>query len=175
MPLNSVSLYTKSVLTGLVIPSPIDGSFAIPNPEVWIAPPVYGDFEEAPQIYVWSGKITLKQETMAGQSGATINTTGPFHVNTYELGIFIKYMLPNDLVQQDSVFPLIVDRIVEKLQSVVLPVAIVDATVNARPSSITHFGKDMDIWYGNIHEAEDGRWWVYEAEIRNTIRESVQQ
>jgi hypothetical protein len=168
-------MYTKSVLDDLPIAQPEYLPFTIPNAEAWIAPPVIGDLLEAPQIYIWSGKITAGRKTMAGGSVPTIGTTSGFRIWTYEMGIFIKYMMPNDLELEDNIFPLIVDSVMEKLQSVNLPVAITDTTVGARPSHITHFGQDMDVWYGNIHSAGDERFWTYEAEIRNTIRESLQQ
>lgn len=168
-------MFTKVLLDGLPIAQPEFLPFTIPNLEAHIAPPVIGDMMEAPQAYIWSGKLLSKQETMAGQSGSTINTTGPFKVQTYELGVFIKYMMPSDLDLEDNIFPLIVDSVMMKLGSVALPAAITDTVVGAWPSNITHFGKDMECYYGNIHESGDMRFWVYEAEVRVTVRESIQQ
>ena len=168
-------MYTKSLLDDFAFVQPEGFPREIPNAQAWIAPPVVGDMADAPQIYVWSGKITSKQETMAGQSAATINTTGPFTVMTYEMGIFIKYAMPNDLPLEDSIFTIMVDSIMEKLRGAPSTIPLIDTVVNGKPSNITHFGKDMDVWFGNIHEAEDTRYWVYECEIRNTIREAVQQ
>lgn len=165
------------MLDNLPITQPAFLPSTIPNVQAYIAPPVIGDMLAAPQVYIWSGKITDKRQTMAGARTATIGTTSGFRIATYEMGIFIKYMMPNDLALEDNIFPLIVDSIMIKLRSTTLPMPLTDATIGSGlwPSTITHFGEDMDVWYGNIHAAEDGRFWVYEAEIRCTIREAYQQ
>ena len=112
---------------------------------------------------------------MAGGRAATIGTTSAFRVLTYQMGVFLKFLLPNDLPLEDSVFPLVVDSVMIALRGITIPVQITDTTVGGWPSTITHFGEDLECWYGNIHASEDQRLWLYEAEIRNTIKEHLQQ
>ena len=172
MPINSVSEFTKAQLNGQTFPT-LSG-YTIPNAQAWIAPPVIGDMAEAPQIYVWSGKITEKRETMAGGRTSSIGTTAAFRILTYEMGIFIKYAMPNDEPLADNIFPVIVDTVMETLRGTTMPIAIVEVQTGWK-SNITDFGEVFTVWYGDIHEAGDTRFWVYEAEIRMNIRESVQQ
>lgn len=173
MPLNSVGTFVKGALDGMTFVQPAGFPRAIPNAQAWIAPPIIGDMT-TPQIYVWDGKITQSRKTMSGTNAPAINTTGAMRNVEYSMGMFIKYAMPNDDVLEDNIFPIIVDNVMEVLRGVVYPVQIVDANTGW-PSTITDFGEEMEVWYGNIHSAEDGRFWVYEAEIRMRVRETIQQ
>jgi hypothetical protein len=178
MPMNSVQETVKTALTGLTMPT-YSGNPICPTPQVWIAPPVIGDFASAPQIYVWGGVVREKRQTM-GPRGTSIPTSAGtfpsgFRDAHFTVDIWIKYAMENDDVLEDSKFPLIIDTVMQELRGMTMPVLNVTDSITGWVTNITHIGEDFTIEYGAIRELEDQRFWLYEAHIAMMVYEKIQQ
>ena len=178
MPLNSTQEVVKTALTGLTMPV-YSGSPISPVPMVWIAPPVIGDFSQAPQIYIWGGVTREKRQTM-GPRGTTIPTTVGTHAAgfrdaRYMVDIWIKYAMENDAPLEDNLFPLIIDTVMVALRGMTMPVQNVTDSITGWVTNITEIGEEFTIEYGPIRELDDQRFWLYEAHIAMTVKEKIQQ
>lgn len=172
--MNSVMEVIRTELTGLVLPE-YEGKPIAPVPQVWIAPPVIGDFAQAPQIYVWGSVVREKRQTM-GPRATTIGTSASGVRDAhYMIDIWIKYAMENDAPLEDSLFPLIIDTVMIALRGMTMPVLNVTDYITGWVTNITHIGEDFTVEFGVIRELEDQRFWLYEAHIAMAVFEKIQQ
>lgn len=169
MPLNSVQVFVKQQLDNL----PIEDGLGTAT-KAYVSPPIIGDMATNPLVFVWGAVSHEMRETMAGGRTATINTTSGIRTIQYELDIYIKYAIANDNPNEDNVFPLVVDSVMQKLRGIQIPTNITDPVTNW-PSVITDLGERFSLQYAPVMEAVDQRFWVYEARIVAPITEKIQQ
>jgi len=176
MPLNSVANHVREAINGVVFPSgaTYDGTTQIPALQAHISVPMGTVVTDGPHAFVWGGNVAEARQTMGGPRATQINTTSPFRVLNHRVSIVVRWGLPSNLTTQDSVFPVVVDTIIENLRGIPMPVQINDEQTN-RPSTIQIIGEEFNTDYGQVYAMKDQRYWLYGAKITMAVREVIQQ
>lgn len=126
--LNSVQLYFKSFLDGL----PVGNGQTLTT---YIVPPPVDDLD-GPRGYVWASRMRGARQTMPRGAG--------FKKLGWNVDVYLSYETVPDEVDVDQQFPLIVDAVLWKLSTVVMPTFITDPTTE-RQSQILSIGEEFEL------------------------------
>jgi hypothetical protein len=169
-------MYTvKQALDGLTFPSGVtfDGTTAVPNLQAFISVPQVAQLT-TPTAFVWGGYFNEKRRTMAGQRATSVNTSSGFRRAEYRMDVIVRYAIPHNTPILDSVFPVIVDSVMERLRGIPMPQALTDPQTG-KQSTMVIVGEDFDVQYGQVYQLADLRYWLYGAKITTRIIEDLQQ
>ncbi len=175
MPLNSLQLYTHSIIDGLLIPSVTEPLRA------YITPPNIEDLD-GPRAYVWGGRLRGRRQTTPrgapGQAG--------FKRLDWVIDVYLSYLTTPDSADIDQQFPLIVDAIMAASWSVRMPL-IIDSQgqrilTGAGPvqdlppgaSQIISIGEDFELEYPPERNPANLRMLYYTCRLGLDVYEAVQ-
>lgn len=160
MPLNSVQLYTKSIINGIVPP-------LLPNAPVqaYIAPPVPGDMGASPQAYVWGGTFRERRQTAPrGQAFKRVD---------YQLDVWVIHAEDPSDPNADQMFPTTVDAIMKALRETSpMPLDITDPTTG-EISQVLMIGEDFEVEYAPVRSLADNRYVQYAVRIGVNVYEAI--
>lgn len=174
--LNSVMRHVKEALDGIVFPTgaTYDGVTQIPALQAHVSVPMGTVITDGPHAFVWGGTLNRKRKTMGGPRSTQINTTSPFHDVNHRIDITLRWGLPSNLNTQDSIFPVVIDTVIEVLGGIPMSIQISDEQTG-RPSTIEIIGEEFQVTYGQVYSMKDQRYWSYGAKITMPVLERVQQ
>ena len=123
MPIAAACAYVKSVLDGLAMPG------GLPSMAAYIMPPDPNVEAEIPTAYVWPTKGHESRE--GDQGGAIPRNTGPgtpagTKSQLHSIDVFCVYFQADDDPQADSLFPGVVDAVMDALRTSEDPMVIID-------------------------------------------------
>ena len=116
MPITSTIQYVKAQLDGLAMPG------GIPNMAAYITPPDPNVEAEIPTCYIWPTKGREARES--GRGGTIPRNTGPQTPSgtkpiTHMIDLFVVYFGADDDPQADSLFPGVIDAVLEATSAVI--------------------------------------------------------
>lgn len=158
MPLNSVQLYTQSLLDGLTIPGMSTPLTA------YITPPTVEDLD-GPHAYIWGGRLRGLRQTMPRGPG--------FKHLDWTVDIYLVYETNPDSPTVDQEFPLVVDAVMTKLWTTTTPLFITDPTTGVQ-SQLLNVGEDFEFEYPPERTPATLRMLYYSCRIGLNLYEAVQ-
>lgn len=181
MPLNSIQLYVKGLLDGLVV---------LPNGikplEAFIQPPVL-DTLDGPKAYVWGGRLHGQRQTAPriGTPAANLIGHSGYKRLNWTVDVFISYEMNPDVpqVDLDQDFPLILDAVMQKtwitempifIDPLGIPTAQADLLPNVQYSQVLAIGEDFDLEYPPERVPATMRMLYYTARLGLEVYEAVQ-
>jgi hypothetical protein len=123
LPIAAATAFVKSILNGLAMPG------GLPNMAAFIMPPDPRVEAEIPTAYVWP---TKGREGRTGEQGGAIpRNTGPdtpagTKPLVHDIDVFCVYFQADDDPQADSLFPGVVDAVMDALRTCEDPARIID-------------------------------------------------
>ena len=123
MPIAAACAFVKGLLNGLAMPG------GLPNMAAYILPPDPNVEAEIPTAYVWP---TEGDESRAPEKGGTIpRNTGPdtpagTKSLDHSIDVFCVYFQADDDPQADSLFPGVIDAVMDALRTSADPAVITD-------------------------------------------------
>ncbi len=178
MPLNSVQLYVKGLIDGLVVQ---DGIGAI---EAFVQPPVL-DTLDAPKAYVWGARMRGRRQTMPRiATPAAINAgRSGYKRLDWTVDVYLAYEMNPDVpaTTMDQDFPMIIDAVFTQMWTTTMPVFIdpngVPTTTplsNVVYTQILAVGEDFELEYPPERAPATMRMVYYTARLGFDIYEAVQ-
>ena len=158
MPLNSVQEYVKNLLDGLQIPG---GGAPL---EAYITPPTVEDIDR-PKAYVQGARLRGQRQTAPRGPG--------FKRLNWMVDVYITYETVPDSVTVDQEMPLIIDAIMNKTWTTVMPLFIQDQVTGVR-SQILAIGEDFELEYPPERTPATLRMLYYVARLGLDVYEAVQ-
>lgn len=158
MPLNSVQEYVKGLLDGLPIPG---GGAPL---EAYITPPTVEDIDR-PKAYVQGARLRGQRQTAPRGPG--------FKRLNWMVDVYITYETVPDSVTVDQEMPLIIDAIMNKTWTTVMPLFIQDQVTGVR-SQILAIGEDFELEYPPERTPATLRMLYYVARLGLDVYEAVQ-
>ena len=169
MPINSVQLYVKGVLDGLVLPLEM-GTLA-----AYIAPPNPGEGTD-PSCYVWGSRGNESRSPGAFPRAQHGNlSTGGWKVLNHDLDMWLLWFGSSEDPQVDQQFPTVVDAVLATLRNLQLldqQDVLVDPTTG-QESNLLNFGERMDWEYAPVRATADQRMWRFDARITCSCEEWI--
>ena len=175
--LNSVIRHVKEAIDDTVFPTgaTYDGVTQVPNLQAHISVPVGAVITDGPHAFVWGGTMTERRQTMGGPRTGQVGTPGAaFREINHRVDITVRWGLPSALTTRSSIFPVVLDTIIEVLRGVTMPVNISDEQTG-RTSTIQIIGEEFVTTYGQTYAMADQRYWSYGAKIVMPVKEILQQ
>lgn len=168
MPISTTQAYINDLLNGLVWPitnlPPLQSQITPPDPNVE---------SNVPQAYIWPSRGNENRDPRRG--GTIPRATGPnspsgLKVQTHRLDVYLVYFMQDDDPDSDTLFPGMVDWIMEQLRLApdTTP-ALLDPWTN-RESYLIDIGEVMD-YQITVRALEDQRFNRYDGLITCVINE----
>lgn len=158
MPLNSVQTYVRDLLDGLQIPG---GGAPL---EAYITPPTVEDIDR-PKAYVQGARLRGQRQTAPRGPG--------FKRLNWLVDVYITYETTPDSATVDQEMPLIIDAIMSKTWTTVMPLFIQDQVTGVR-SQVLAIGEDFELEYPPERTPATLRMLYYAARLGLDIYEAVQ-
>lgn len=158
MPLNSVQMYVQSLLADLPIPA------LGKNLEAYITPPTVEDIDR-PKAYIYGARLRGMRQTAPRGPG--------FKRLNWMVDVYLSWETMPDEPAIDQEFPLIVDAVMQKTWTTVMPLLITDATTGVK-SQILAIGEDFELEYPPERTPATLRMLYYTARIGLDVYEAVQ-
>jgi hypothetical protein len=170
MPLNSIQQYVKGLLDGLVFQ---DGIAAL---QAYVQPPVL-DTLDAPKAYIWGGRMRGRRQTMprVGTPAAINSGQSGFKRLDWTVDVYLSYEMNPDVpaTTLDQDFPLIIDAVLTKTWTTVMPTFITDS-VTGVISQVLAIGEDFELEYPPERMPSTLQMIYYTARLGLDIYEAVQ-
>jgi len=150
MSINSVQLYAKGLLDGLPLPVAMGGPAGAGGDVLTalVTPPVV-DYRTTPRAYIWG--------STGYEDASTMPSPSSFKKVTHKLDIWITcFASINDFAGQDSVFPSVLEAVMQKLRSTPKPVEGLLDTETGRTSDLLNFGQHLTWDYAPVRAVEEG-------------------
>lgn len=164
--LNSVQLYMKGLLDGLVLPIPEAGTLT-----AVIAPPDVADPTD-PMVYVWGA--TVNERRKASPRAKPGNpSSGGFKEILYKMDLWLFFPEAADDPLADSLFPVVIDAVAAVLRNTQIGVILTDPQTGAQ-STVLVVGEDIAIDYAPARASADQRYLIYMARLIVDLKESIQ-
>ena len=167
MPIASTLGYVKGLLDNLPMPG------GAPNMAAYITPPDPNVQAEIPTAYVWPTEG--HESRNSGNAGTIPRNTGPGTPSgtkplDHMLDIYVVFFGADDDPQADSLFPGIVDAVMECLRTSADPVTLVDPYNPNIQSALYNLGEQMS-FHIVISALADQAYDRYDALIRCNVME----
>jgi len=158
MPLNSVQTYVRDLLHDLPIPG---GGAPL---EAYITPPTVEDIDR-PKAYVQGARLRGQRQTAPRGPG--------FKRLNWLVDVYITYETVPDSPTVDQEMPVIIDAIMNKTWTTVMPLFIQDQVTGVR-SQILAIGEDFELEYPPERTPATLRMLYYAARLGLDVYEAVQ-
>jgi hypothetical protein len=168
VPINTVQVYVKTLLNGLAWPIA-----NLPALQCQITPPDPNVEANIPQAYVWPAR---GRENRNPKNGGTIpratSDTSPSGLKTqqHRLEVFLVWWGQDDDVDADTLFPGMVDAVMDALRVSADPTPVLTDPWTSRQSYLIDVGEAMD-YEITIRAVADQRYNRYDALITCVIHE----
>lgn len=158
MPLNSVQQYVVGLLDNLEIPGTTQ------RLEAYITPPTVEDLDN-PKAYVQGARLRGRRQTAPRGPG--------FKHLAWTVDVYVTYETTPDSATVDQEMPLIIDAIMAKTWTTVMPLFITDAVTGVK-SQILAIGEDFELEYPPERVPATLRMLYYAARLSLDVYEAVQ-
>ncbi len=168
MPLNSVQLYTQTILQGLLLP------LDLPPLAAYIAPPNPGEGTQ-PGAYIWGSRGDEQRRAIPRAQHANLST-GAWKTLTHDLDIWLIWLGSSEDPNVNQMFPAIIDAVMATLRNTQLldqQDVLVDP-ITLQRSNILNFGERMSWEYAPVRVAADQRFLRFDARITCSAEEWIQ-
>lgn len=169
MPIAAVTSYVKGILAGLPMPGQ-----NTPALVAYITPPDPNVEAEIPTAYVWpaigdESRNPARDGTIPRNTGpATPSGTKPFD---HTIDVFVVFFMADDDPQADSLFPGMVDAVMEQLRTSEDPVPLTDP-YSGQQSTLYDLGERMS-YQITVSAVSDQAWNRYDCLIRCPVMELI--
>lgn len=158
MPLNSVQLYVRDLLSELEIPG------LTVRLESYITPPVVEDIDR-PKAYVLASRMRVRRQSAPRGPG--------FKWLGWTVDVYLTYETIPDSDTVDQEMPLIIDAVMTKLWTTTMPLFITDPTTGQR-SQVLQIGEEFEVEYPPERTPATLRMLYYAARLGFEVYEAVQ-
>jgi len=168
VPINSTQVYVNNLLNGMAWPIP-----NLPNLQCQITPPDPNVDAEIPQAYVWPSRGREdRNPTRGGTIPRATTANGPSGLKTqqHRLSIYLVWWGQDDDPDSDTLFPGMVDAVMETLRISADPTDVLTDPWSGRQSYLIDVGENMD-YQITVRAVIDQRYNRYDAEITCVINE----
>lgn len=170
MPLNTIQLRLKSILTELPLPRDL-GLL-----EAFIAPPNPNTEARDPAAYIWGSHGNEKRLTVPRAQAGNLASGGDKEL-VHQVDIWLVWFGQADVPDADSQFPTVIDAVMACLRNTqLLDAASIQAVdpITGQLSDLLNIGENMSWDYAPVRATADERYLRYDAQIVCEVVEVIQ-